>query len=149
MYGDLASWRAYAAARGDNAPTAADDADATAALVRASDYIRFRYVANLLPGYDTTLQPTGYDYPLVDEATYIAASYELATPGFFSKTYTEADRKVLTEVKGIKWTVTGKGEGIYANSPTATLIEAMFDPYIEDDSPPYFGFKSVGPKYVC
>jgi hypothetical protein len=50
-YGTLAGFRAYALARGDNAPTAASDALAEAALMRASDMIRLRYVPNLLPGY--------------------------------------------------------------------------------------------------
>ena len=141
MYGTIEDWRAYATARGNSSPSSATDADATAALVRASDYIKYRYVANLLPGYDETLE-------IVEYGTYEAANLELATPGFFTKTYTEAERKVLTEVKGIKWTVTGQGKGVYSSSPTSTLIEAMFDPYIEDDTPPYFSFQSIGPLSV-
>lgn len=144
MYGTIADWRSYATARGDSAPASAADADATAALVRASDYIRIRYVANLLPAYDTTLQPTGYDYPLVEEATYIAAGLELATPGLFSKTFTEAERKVLTEVKGIKWSVVGDGSKTYSAFPTSTLIDAMFLPYISDRDAMGFFFKSIG-----
>lgn len=148
MYGDLATFRAYALARGNSAPTNAIDADATAALVRASDYIRLRYVANLLPTHDTTLQPAGYDYPLVEEAAYIAASIELAKPGFFSKTYTASEQKVLTEVKGIKWTVVGDASKTYAAMPASTLIDAMFEPYVVDRDAPGFFFRSIGPG-VC
>jgi hypothetical protein len=144
MYGTLAGWRAYAAARGDSAPTDAQDAVATAALVRGSDMIRVRYVANLLPGYDATFTPPGSDLPLVEEAAYIAASIELTKPGFFAKTYTAAEQKVLTEVKGIKWTVTGEASGTYAAMPVSTLIEALFEPYITDRDAAGFMLQAVG-----
>ena len=137
MYGSLAGWRTYATERGLSAPSDASDTDATAALVRASDHIRYRYVANLLPGYDETLG-------VVEPATYEAANLELATPGFFTKTYTPADQKVLTEVKGIKWTVVGDAKSSFSAAPVSTLIEAMFDPFIEDEAAPYFAFRSVG-----
>ena len=106
MYGTIADWRSYALARGDSAPADATDADATAALTRGSDMIRLRYMPNLLPGYGVDFVPPGSDLPLVEEAAYSAASIELSKPGLFSKTYTAAEQKVLTEVKGIKWTVT-------------------------------------------
>lgn len=145
MYGSITEWRAYALARGDSAPTAASDADATAALTRASDYIRLRYVANLLPAYSAdTLQPSGYNYLLVSEASYIAAGLELATPGFFSKTYTPAEQKVLTGVSNIRWTVTGDASKTYSASPVSTLIEAMFEPYVIDRDKSQFLFQSVG-----
>ncbi len=92
----------------NTAPAAATDELATAALIRASDYIRFPLRGEpdgrVRP---LTFMPPGYELPLVVEAAYIAASFELATPGFFSRTYTASEQKVLTEVKGIKWTVTG------------------------------------------
>ena len=128
-YGSLAAFRSYALARGDNAPTAASDVLATDALVRGSDMVRLRYVAGLC-GYDITSTPTGSDLPIVEEAAYIAASLELATPGFFSKTYTAAESKVLTEVRGIKWAVTGKTEGANAYMPSSSLIDALFGPYL-------------------
>jgi hypothetical protein len=148
MYGTIEDLRSYATARGDNAPTAASDADATAALTRASDMIRLRYVPNLLTGYGVDFTPDGSDLPLVEEAAYIAASLELATPGFFSKTFTASEQKVLTEVKGIKWTVVGKAAGIYAAMPVSTLIEALFEPYVIDRNADGFMFKSIGPG-VC
>lgn len=143
-YGSIAGWRAYATERGNSAPTEASDADATAALVRGSDYIRVRYAANLLPSYDPlTFTPTGSDLPLTEEAAYIAASIDLASPGFFAKTYTEAESKVLTGVGSVKWTVTGKG-GTYAYMPTSSLIDAMFEPWVLDRDANGFMFMTVG-----
>lgn len=96
MYGTLIDFRAYATARGDAAPTAATDPVATAALVRASDYIRTRYVLRL-----------GISSPETDaaviEATYIAARREIGTPGFWTATYTPASAKTLVAVDSIKW----------------------------------------------
>lgn len=137
MYGTLADWRSYATARGNSAPTDATDTLATAALVRASDHIKYRYVANLLVGYDETLS-------VVEPATYEAAALELATPGFFSKTYTPAEQKVLTGVDKIRWTVTGKAGEKYAAQPVSTIIEAMFEPYVIDRNAPNFTFYSIG-----
>lgn len=145
MYGTIADWRAYATARGNSAPTDASDGDATAALTRASDMIRLRYVPLLLSGYGVDFTPTGSDLPLVEEASYIAAGLELETPGFFSKTWTAAEQKVLTEVRGIKWTVTGNASGTYAAMPVSTLIDALFWPYISDPDDDQFMFRSIGP----
>lgn len=142
MYGSLAGWRAWAAERGDNAPTAASDEAAAAALVRASDVIKYRYVANLRAGYDETL-------PVVEEATYVAAGLELAKPGFFSKTYTPAEQKVLTQVEGIRWQVVGNASKSYAAMPVSTLIEAMFFPYVIDRDAPGYMIASIGPRGRC
>jgi len=141
MYGSLAGWRAYALERGDNAPTDAADDVAGAALVRASDHIKYRYIANLLPGYDETLA-------VVEPATYEAANLELATPGFFTKTYTPNQQKVLTGAGSIKWTVVGDGSATYGAQPVSTLIEAMFEPYIIDRDAPGFMLASIGPRCV-
>lgn len=122
MTATVAGWITYAAARGD---TVADDAASAAALVRATDYITFQYVARFMDGYDVTSDN-------VDGAIYEAANIELATPGFFSKTFTAGEAKVLTEVKGIKWQVIGDGGKADAASmtPVSTKIEAMLRPYI-------------------
>lgn len=149
MYGNIADWRAYATARGNSAPADATDPLATAALTRASDMIRLRYVPNFLPGYGIDFVPPGSDMPLVEEAAYIAASIELKTPGFFSKTYTAAEQKVLTAVDSIKWTVVGSATGVYASFPVSTLIDALFWPYITDPDAAGFMFRSVGPRSVC
>lgn len=125
VFGSIAGWRTYATARGDSAPTDASDEDATAALTRASDYIRYSYVAHFSAAYDETAEN-------VETATYEAALLELSTPGFFSATYTPDQQKVLTEVKGIKWTVKEAKSEIERDdaSPVSTRIEAMLRPYM-------------------
>ena len=124
MIGTLADFRTYATARGDTAPASANDADANAALTRGSDYILYSYVSRFLAGYDETSAN-------VEEAAYEAAMIELGTPNFFSKTYTPAEQKVLTEVKGIKWTVVGEQRGVEGSTPTSTKIEAMLRDYLD------------------
>ncbi|WP_406646870.1 hypothetical protein QEZ52_00315 [Aliisedimentitalea scapharcae] len=116
----VTDWIAYAAARGD---VVEDDAASASALIRATDYITFHHVNRFMAGYDATS-------PNVDEATYEAAKLELATPGFFSKTFTPAEQRVLVEVKGIKWERVGDATGSEAATPVSTKIEAMLSPYI-------------------
>jgi hypothetical protein len=123
MYGTLTDFRSYHTERGNSAPTDASDPLATAALVRASDYIRVHYVARLATGYDDTLDQ-------IEEATYIAAALELTTPGFFSKTYTESERKVLTKVESLQWQVVGSPDKTDAMSPRSNMIEALLRPYL-------------------
>lgn len=144
MYGTIAAWRAYALARGDNAPSAAADPLATAALTRGSDMIRLRYLPNMLPSYGVDFIPPGSDLPLVEEGAYIAASLELATPGLFSRTFTAAEQKVLTAVDTIKWTVVGNASGTYAAMPVSTLIDALFGPYVSDSDACGFLLRSIG-----
>lgn len=144
MYGTLEGWRAYATARGDSAPAEADDPDATAALVRASDYVRVRYVANLVPGYSAETVPQGHDLPLGEEGAYIAASIELATPNFFGRTFTPSEQKVLTGVSSIRWTVTGDAGKTYAAMPVSTVIDALFEPFILDRDRNQFMLRSIG-----
>lgn len=118
-YGTLSGWRAYATALGDTAPSAAVDSVASAALERGSRYIRIRYVSLMDADVDTT------DERIV-EAAYIAAALELASPGFFLKTYTPSQAKVLTGVGSLKWTpVTGGASGSAAMQPVSPEIEAL------------------------
>lgn len=114
MYGTVVGWIEYAALRG---LTVANDAASLEALQRASDYIRTRYVLRL--GLEA-------DDPNVIEATYIAAGYDLASPGFWTKTFIPSSSKVLTEVKGIRWTLTGGGKGMDSMLPTSPAIDALF-----------------------
>ncbi|MCC0013877.1 MAG: hypothetical protein H6881_08365 [Rhodobiaceae bacterium] len=130
MYGTIADWRTYAAARGNDAPTSASDELATEALVRASDYIQWSYVARFVLPYDATADG-------VEEATYEAANLELATPGFFSKTFTTDQQKVLTEVRGIKWTPVKSSSterSAQMATPRSTLIDAMLARYMPTES---------------
>jgi len=145
MYGTIAEWRLYAAARGNIAPTNASDADALAALWRATDYVRSRYIANLAPPNTADTIPSDGTLSLSVEGAYIAASFELTTSGFFSKTFTPAQQKVLTKAGGVSWSVVGNGaDGIYGSSPTSTLLDAFFRPYIFDRDKPSFNLMSVG-----
>ncbi|NHK29187.1 hypothetical protein FF098_014800 [Parvularcula flava] len=130
LIGTIADWRTWATARGDSAPADADDADATAALQRATDYIRYYYVSRFVSPYTEASDN-------VEEATYVAAGVELATPGFFSKTYTEGERKVLTGVDSIRWTVVERGSTARTGTlmmPTHSLIEAMLGNYLPNDN---------------
>jgi hypothetical protein len=120
IYSTIADWRTYATARGNSAPADATDTLATQALQRASDYIRTRYVLPM--GLSGTADN-------VVEATHIAAGYELTTPGFWSTTFTPAQQKTLTEVKGIRWTVSDNAamdKGYNAQLPVSPAIDALF-----------------------
>ncbi|MEM6499476.1 MAG: hypothetical protein AAF709_22475 [Pseudomonadota bacterium] len=121
MYGTLEGWRAYALERGDSSPTDADDSDANAALQRASDYIRTRYV--LRHGLNT-------DSEEVQEATYIAGSLELETPGFWSKTFKPAQMKTLTKADVVSWTPIQQDgyQGADLMQPVSPIIEALLAP---------------------
>jgi len=125
-YGTLAGWRAYSTARGNGAPAAATDESANAALLRATDYIKYTYVAYFYSQY-------GEDVPEVEFAAYEAANIELSNPGFFSTTYTPSQQSILTEVDGIKWTPvdnSGSPEAFANATPTSTKIEAMLRRYM-------------------
>lgn len=141
MYGTIAGWRTYATARGNSAPTTASDTDATAALQRASDYIKYEYVSRLLSGYDETLD-------VVELATYEAANQELASAGFWVKAYTPSEQRIVTRVGEISFQPVGESTGkVGFSTPRSTLIERMFAPYVtaregEDDAG--FMFQSVG-----
>ena len=122
-YGTLSAWRAYSTARGDNAPTATSDALASAALLRGTDYIQFTYVPRFAAGYDSTAAN-------VEFATYESAARELATPGFWSKTFTASEAKVLVGVGDLRWQVTGSTKDARSMAPTSTRIEALLWPYL-------------------
>lgn len=119
MVATVSDWITYAGLRG---LTVADDTASAQALQRASDYIRTRYIMRFSAEYDGTETE-------VEEATYIAAALDLATPGFWSTTFTGAQATVLTEVKGIKWTPVDLGaKGADAMLPTSPAIDALLVP---------------------
>lgn len=132
MTATIDGWIAYGGSRGD---TVLDDDPHNAALVRAMDYIAYNYLNRLLPGVDAG------SLDVVEPATYQAAKLELGTPGFFTKAYTPGQQKVLTEVKGVKWTLIPGASG---KAPVSTLIESMFEPYVFDRSRPGFAFATIG-----
>lgn len=119
MTATLADWVVYAEARGLDTPTGTD---AETALVRGGDYIRYTYANR----FGCTLPPDD----VLDAATYIAAQYELASPGFWSKVYKPGQQKVLTQAGDIEWTpVKGANVGNGA-SPVSTQIEGMLGVYL-------------------
>ena len=129
MAATIAGWITYAGLRG---LTVADNPASAQALVRASDYIRTRYVLRFSSEYDINSSQAV-------EAIYIAASLELATPGFWSKTFTASQVKVLTEVKGIKWTVADTGmNGVDAQLPMSPAIDALLVPLTRWGMPAVF-----------
>lgn len=69
----------------------------------------------------------------VIEASYFAAYLEATTPGILSKTFTPAEQKVLTEVKGIKWTVVGDSSKMNGSVMVSTVIEGLLAPLIGAD----------------
>lgn len=117
MYGTIEGWIAYAALRG---LVVVNEPASVQALQRASDYIRTRYVLRLAPSFDENSAETV-------EATYIAAEYELTTPGFWSSTFTPSQTKVLTKVEGISWTpVASSLKGSDAMLPMSPAIDSLF-----------------------
>ncbi len=118
-YGTLADWRTYANLRGNTTPTITSDPTASAALERASDYIRTRFVRPYsMDGTD----------PDVVEATYIIAAYELDTPNLFNQTFGLDDRVVLTKVEGIQWTPLPGSGGSETLLPMVPAVEALLRP---------------------
>lgn len=120
--GNLEGWIAFAAARGLVVP---NDALSSQALVRAQDHVTNQYVLNFMEPHDE-------DSVGVEESVYEAAAKELAEVGFFSKVFTPAGQKVLTQVDKIKWTPIGTSSGSVAATPTLTTIESRLSRYIFD-----------------
>lgn len=132
----IAEWITYAAARGR---TVADEPASEQALQRGVDHINFRYIPRLAPQYSAD------NLAVVDPATYEAAWLELQTPGFFNRTFTPDQQKVLTQVGSVKWTPVGEGANMtYGAMPTSSLIDAMFEPYIIDPDREGFRLTNLG-----
>ncbi len=122
-YGSLADATTYHAARGNAAWGEADEAAQTAALVRASQALDALYGARypgevatadqalLWPRIDATYRGEAVDdttVPLpIIRATYELALRELQAPGSVAPDLPAGPQKVLTEVKGIKWSIVG------------------------------------------
>lgn len=113
MTANVSDWIAYDALNG---VVVADDELSAQALHRAKRYIRIHYLEKL--GIDESNDKAV-------EAAYIAAGYELATPNFWSTTYTPSEQKVLTKVGDIQWTVTGGASGPDAALPMSPAIDAL------------------------
>ena len=94
---------------------------------------------NFFPEYDETVDG-------VEESVYEAAARELAKKGFFSKVYTPASQKVLTQMDQIKWTPIGNATGSSAAVPTLTTVEARLARYMSNRDSGVFqlGIDSIG-----
>jgi len=121
MTATIAGWIAHAAAAGD---TVADDAASASALVRGQRHVTRSYVNYFMSPYGATSDG-------VDDAVYEAATLELATPGFWSQTFTPDQQKALTKVDTIQWTLRDSGlQGAAAATPVSTVIDALLRRYM-------------------
>lgn len=114
---EVQAWIDYETARGNNAPSEAEEPLASAAYLRGEDYVRIKYLTG---SYD--LEETD---EAVVEAIKIAATFELSTPGFWSTTYTPAQAKVLTGLGSLRWTINGENNTSADHEPVSPRIEAL------------------------
>jgi hypothetical protein len=140
VYGTIILMVAYATTRGITVFADATDAQLTAVLTRASDYVKYRYVAFFIGGYDDTL-------PIVEEAAYLVAIAGYASPRFFEAQSKPAQTKTLSQVGKIRWQpqVSEMALGYDGQFNTLALVEAMFDPYIVKANASKAGFWVIGP----
>tara|TARA_R110002167_G_scaffold42512_13_gene129159 strand:+ start:3168 stop:3647 length:480 start_codon:yes stop_codon:yes gene_type:complete len=144
-YGDDTAFATWLTANGYTVPASPDPA---VLRQRGSVYVDGLYGARF-PGYPTggieqdrlwprtdavdvygnTISTTAIPSRIV-EASYFAAYLEGNTPGILSATFTPAQQKVLTEVKGIKWTVVGDASGDRAAFMVSTAIDGMLYPLV-------------------
>lgn len=124
-YGTLPAALAYHEARGNAAWAAAglDEGKRTAALIRASEALDAlygaRYPGEIASADQDLLWPrarvvwrgaelAGDVVPVpIEKATYELALRELVSPGSLAPDVAAGPQKVLTEVKGIKWSIVG------------------------------------------
>lgn len=141
-YASLVQAAAYHTARGNSTWTSTD-ALKEAALIRATQWIDGRY-GNRWPGIRWQLRLQALDWPRYDaydrDGTYIdsdeipvevvnatceAALRELMTPGILSPDITPGTIKVLTEVKGIRWTPLRSAAGVSDMTLTITAVDRL------------------------
>ena len=149
-YGDDSGFADYAAANGYDVPAGT----VAAARLRGSVYLDGHYYQRF-PGEPTSGVDQERSWPRksstdrfgnainpdavparVVSASYEAALIELRTPGFFSKTFTESEKKVLVKVQSISWVYTGNSKGDRSSSPTSTVIENLLAPILTPDDLP-------------
>lgn len=147
-YASVAEADAYHLDRANAAWAAAVPADKEAALIRATQWLDGRY-GDQWPGIRWKLRAQALDWPRVEaydrdgtvvdyqtippevvDATCEAALRELATPGVLSPDVTPGTAKVLTEVKGIKWTPLRAAAGAEDMSLTITAVDRALAPLI-------------------
>ena len=104
------------------------------AIIRGQRYIAANYNGHWRTSWTTPPEA-------VRQAVIEAALIEARTPGFFSRTFTPAEAKVLTEVKGIKWTLIGGSSD--SMSPSSTIIDGLLYPHVLLRKGPFLGVWSV------
>ena len=62
------------------------------------------------------------------EATYIAASEELKSPGVWTRTWTKGEAKILTKVGDVSWTPVWSSDA-EAFSPRSSIIDGLLRRY--------------------
>ena len=151
-YASLVQAAAYHTARGNSTWTGTD-ALKEAALIRATQWLDGRYGPRW-PGIRWKLRLQALDWPrvyvqdrdgsLVDgitvpveviNATCEAALRELVSPGSLSPDVTPGTAKVLTEVKGIKWTPLRASAGVNDMTLTITAVDRALAPLIGGGGP--------------
>ena len=153
-YGDDAGFEAWLTENGYTLPGGAPSGDVL--RNRGAGYIDGVYGARFggLPtgGFAQALQwpRTGaeaYGAPIGDtvipdavvRASYHAAYAEALTPGSLSVSYTPGTAKVLTEVKGIKWTVVGDASAEGSMVVRLSSVEGLLAPFLS----PLGGYPAV------
>lgn len=146
-YGTLAAADAYHAARANVSWAAASEADRTAALVRASDYVDARYQYELHGCWhsmfageptegraqDRAWPRTGVagiapdEVPIeVERATYEAALRELAAPGFLMPDYIASEQVTRVKVGPIEESYAAASEtGGPPNMPLMPMVDRL------------------------
>lgn len=141
-YASVAEADAYHTARG-NATWTGADAVKEVALIRATQWLDGRY-GERWPGVRWKLRLQALDWPRVYAtdrdgatidgdtippeiiaATCEAALRELVAPGSLSPDLTPGTAKVLTEVKGIRWTPLRASAGASDMTPTLTAVDRI------------------------
>jgi hypothetical protein len=141
-YASVAEADAYHTARG-NATWTGADAVKEVALIRATQWLDGRY-GERWPGVRWNLRLQALDWPRVYAtdrdgtsidgdtippeiiaATCEAALRELVAPGSLSPDLTPGTAKVLTEVKGIRWTPLRASAGASDMTPTLTAVDRI------------------------
>lgn len=127
MIGTVSGLRQYATSRGFTAPGLFVDELAGYALQRATDYVEAEYLSRFATGFNEAS-------PGVESAVYEAAMIDVETPGFWQKSWTPGERKVLVEVPGAaKWQIVGSPTD--SGPPRSTRIEALLRRYVWGTGP--------------
>ena len=118
-------------------------ADKEAALRRAWVFMAaLDWKAGLWPTFGGTIPDA------VKLAQSVLARVEFKAAGALSPEVTLSGRKVLTEVKGIKWQVVGDAATVEQSRPVVTMAMDLLRPYLAidpaRDKPLSLGFRSVG-----